>query len=96
MNMADDSTFKGRIRSLTGLSLTKSGDNTLERTNTIITIGRLTLRGQEDDLPEYVALPDQAVMLTHSYAETGGLPRLLSLSSPRRLDHLPMSSQLRL
>jgi len=44
---------KSNGRSWTGLSLTKSEENTLERTDTTITIGKLKLRGKTDDLPEY-------------------------------------------
>lgn len=51
--MVDDSTGDVMGRSWTELSLSTNGDNTLERTDTVRTIGRLKLRGKTDDLPQY-------------------------------------------
>jgi potassium channel subfamily K len=54
--MADDSTGDVIGRSWTELSLSTNGDNTLETTDTVRTIGRLKLRGKTDDLPQYIYL----------------------------------------
>jgi hypothetical protein len=52
--MEDESPGKSIGRSLTSLSLWKSDTFNLERTDTMITIGKLKLRGKTDDLPQYV------------------------------------------
>ena len=52
--MAEEATSKDKSngRSLTNLSLWKTDTFTLERTDTMITIGKLKLRGKTDDLPQ--------------------------------------------
>jgi hypothetical protein len=47
--MADNSNTNGRAHTH---SMSKSGGDTLERQETILTIGKLKLRGQDDDLPQ--------------------------------------------
>lgn len=50
--MPDDEKPNGR--NLTEATTNKSESETLERQDTIITIGKLKLRGQSDDLPQCV------------------------------------------
>jgi hypothetical protein len=54
--MAGDSSIHGN-----GLFMVKNADNnignTLEKTDTVLTIGKLKLRGKTDDLPQYVPPP---------------------------------------
>jgi hypothetical protein len=54
----NDETVKTRMRAgFFSELLTRSGTFTLERTDTMLTIGKLKLRGKTDDLPQYVQLP---------------------------------------
>jgi hypothetical protein len=49
--MADESKTNGRNETM---GTTKSESDTSEKQNSVLVIGKLKLRGQTDDLPQYV------------------------------------------